>query len=398
MMLHKLEESYMISFVWSAKWPFLSGAGGSESYTAGHIRELKKRGIAARIITIGHGENDGRDCYPDISFTAISSPSELETLDDTLVFITYPLPVKTKHQSYVILHCPPFSCGRPDPLFNKAGIKGKQLIATSKFAARMWSHDLKRTLTRIPVVYPFAAESFAEAKRPARVKDGKVRLFFGGRCTPDKGIYTLLAALHMSRMNQIDVEVTCTTAGSHTEEGQVIRAMLEANPWIKLVRPAQTPQEMAELLSRQDIVVMPSTDIFWKEIFGMISVEAQHAGCRVVASRSGGLPETNCGGLLLVRPDNPMSLANGIVKAAGLGPLTAAERALATQKFTVKQSVDRLLRIIQPKEGLDSLLQLEKRPLIRQQLKLASQRFGEFGLRLTGENEAFYGNPRLTRR
>ena len=96
----------MISFVWSSKYPFYSGTGGSENYTAGHIQELMRRGIPTRILTLGHGEDDGRADFPDIEFKALASQEGLAELDDTLIFVTYPLPVKTKHRSYVILHSP----------------------------------------------------------------------------------------------------------------------------------------------------------------------------------------------------------------------------------------------------------------------------------------------------
>src|SRR5688572_31371849 len=96
----------MISFVWSSKQPFLAGRGGSENYTAGHIRELKRRGIPARIITLGFGEKDGREDFPDIQFKALRFKEELSELDDTLVFVTYPIDLPTKQQSYAILHCP----------------------------------------------------------------------------------------------------------------------------------------------------------------------------------------------------------------------------------------------------------------------------------------------------
>ena len=92
---------------------------------------------------------------------------------------------------------------------------------------------------------------------------------------------------------------------------------------------------------------MPTTNIFWRETFGMISVEAQHAGCRVVASKTGGLPETDCGGLILTAPDNPLALARGLVKAALKGPLASNERATAVKHFTVERSVDNLLKVIQ---------------------------------------------------
>jgi glycosyltransferase involved in cell wall biosynthesis len=103
---------------------------------------------------------------------------------------------------------------------------------------------------------------------------------------------------------------------------------------------------MAALMARHDVVVMPSNSQYWHETFGIVSIEAQHSGCRVVASRDGGLPETDCGGVVLVRPDNAEALAWGIREAADRGPLTAASRRGAAARFTVEQSVDKLLDVL----------------------------------------------------
>jgi D-inositol-3-phosphate glycosyltransferase len=102
---------------------------------------------------------------------------------------------------------------------------------------------------------------------------------------------------------------------------------------------------MAALMSGYDIVVMPSNSQYWHETFGIVSIEAQHSGCRVIASDDGGLPETDCGGLVLVRPDNAEALAWGIREAVDSGPLAAAVRQAAGLRFTVGQSVDTLLNI-----------------------------------------------------
>jgi D-inositol-3-phosphate glycosyltransferase len=98
-------------------------------------------------------------------------------------------------------------------------------------------------------------------------------------------------------------------------------------------------------MARHDIVVIPSNSQYWHETFGIVSVEAQHAGGRVVASDDGGLPETDCGGVVLVQPDNAEALAWGILAAAGSGPVSPAARHDAGARFTVGQSVDSLLRI-----------------------------------------------------
>ena len=60
---------------------------------------------------------------------------------------------------------------------------------------------------------------------------------------------------------------------------------------------------------------MPSV---FAEPFGMLSVEAQHSGCRVIASSLGGLPETNCGLLSLVEERNPQALVTAMGEAIKL--------------------------------------------------------------------------------
>jgi D-inositol-3-phosphate glycosyltransferase len=387
----------MISFVWSAKYPFWAGAGGSENYTAGQVRELQRRGIPTRIITLGHGTDDGREDFPDIPFTNIAIKEELSQLDDTLVFVTYPLDVPTKRPSFAILHCPPSTCGQGDPLFNAEGVYGKQLLAPSRFASKMWSRQLRGSgAGRIPAVYPFAELAFSQVKRPP-ASDGVTRILFAGRLTPDKGIYTLLASLHLASMQNLRYHVTATTAGAHTEHGKLILPLLQAHPNITVVPARRTPQETAQLMARHDIVVVPSSNIFWQEIFGIVSVEAQHAGCRVVASNAGGLPETDCGGVVLTRPDDPLSLANGIIRAKALGPLTNAERLYACTKFTVRESVDRLLAVIGAREyTFENRTSLYKQgALVREQLDGAIKRgIARLGLGVTGNDELSYRQAR----
>jgi glycosyltransferase involved in cell wall biosynthesis len=100
---------------------------------------------------------------------------------------------------------------------------------------------------------------------------------------------------------------------------------------------------MAELLAKTDILLMPSV---FAEPFGMLSVEAQHSGCRVIASSLGGLPETNCGLLTLVEERNPQALITAIREAIALGVPTTKERKTAANAFTLSRSVDTLLKCI----------------------------------------------------
>lgn len=334
----------MISFVWSSKHPFHAGTGGSENYTIGQMRELQRRGIDCRIFSIGFGVEKSREKFPDITFEKIDSVQELEQLDDTIVFVTYPLVVKTKKPSYVIMHCPLSECSDEAP-FDPRGGEDKTIMAPSKYSAALWADFFKRKASEVTAVYPFADKAFGAVKRAAH-KSEKVRVLFASRLTPDKGIYTFLSALHFSKLSRDKFSFTVTTSGTHVETGRVILDMIKANPYINVIPAVKNAVDMAKMFAKFDIVVMPSTAQFWHEAFGMVSVEAQHAGCRVVASNSGGLPETDCGALTVVEADNPVALANGIVEAAALPPLTEEQRQAAAKKFTVEESVDTLLRVL----------------------------------------------------
>jgi len=95
----------MISFVWPVGLPMLAGTGGSETFTAGQVRELLRRSIKTQVVTIGHGIQDGRDDFPDIPFLALKSQEEIRNLSGTVVFVNKPYASKTKNKAAVILHC-----------------------------------------------------------------------------------------------------------------------------------------------------------------------------------------------------------------------------------------------------------------------------------------------------
>lgn len=343
----------MISFVWSDPLPIYSGRGGSESYTVGQVRELMERGIPTRIITVGLGKKDGRDFFPDITFKSVRRMTEIATLDDTIVFVSQPHPIRTKRPSFIVLHCQPLSDPKQKTIYRRA-LADKTVITNSKFAARTWAEYLNRDLRKIKVVYPFADPKFAAVRRPLRLSN-KVPIMYAGRLTPEKGIYIFLEALHQKILKK-GFRFSVTTAGNQTPDGKAIEQFLRAHPWVRVVNAAHSPAETARLFARQKVIVMPSNPRYWadpfgywRECFGMISVEAQHAGCYVVASNDGGLPETDCGGLLLFEPGNSYSLALAVKKAAQAAPLSPTQRRRAAKHFTRAESVDALLATLRYK-------------------------------------------------
>jgi glycosyltransferase involved in cell wall biosynthesis len=335
----------LISFIWSPGNPLPAGTGGSENYTVGQVRELTRRGIAAQVVTVGLGASDGRSDFVGIPFLSLPTLAEVSQLDSTVIFVNEPHTTPTRHPAFLILHNPPPIRER-QRAFTVGGTRERAVVVTSQYAATLWSTYLDVDVATISVVYPFAEPGFAAQPRPSH-EAGKTRVLFAGRLSPEKGIYTLLETLHIDVIEQDPgLTFTATTAGADKPQGKIIERLLDAHPGISVVANCRTPAAMAALMARHDIVVMPSNGQYWHETFGIVSIEAQHSGCRVVASRDGGLPETNCGGVVLVTPDNAEALAWGIREAADSGPLSVAARQGAGVRFTVSQSVDTLLNVL----------------------------------------------------
>jgi glycosyltransferase involved in cell wall biosynthesis len=334
----------LISFIWSPGNPLPAGTGGSENYTVGQVRELNRQGVPAQVVTVGLGVDDGRNEFTDVPFRSLTSLAEVGGLDGTIVFVNEPHTVATKHLSYLILHNPP-PIRDEKKAFAVEGTRTRALIATSRYAAALWAEYLDVDVSTINVVYPFAEPCFAEQPRPGK-RAGTTRVLFAGRLSPEKGIYTLLETLHIDIIEQdVALTFTATTAGADKPQGKIIERLLGQHPGISMVASRKTPATMAALMADHDVVVMPSNSQYWHETFGIVSIEAQHSGCRVIASDDGGLPETDCGAVVLVEPDNAEALAWGIRAAVTSGPLSPAARQDATEKFTVEQSVHALLNV-----------------------------------------------------
>ncbi|WP_183408009.1 glycosyltransferase family 4 protein [Nocardioides pocheonensis] len=335
----------MISFLWSPGNRLPAGTGGSENYTVGQVRELNRRGVPAQVVTVGLGIADGREEFSDVPFRSLATLAEVGDLDGTVVFVNEPHLVTTRSPAYLILHNPP-PLREQHRAFAVEGTRDRVLIATSRYAAALWADYLDVDVATVHVVYPFAEPAFAAEPRPTH-DAGTTRILFAGRLSPEKGVYTLLEMMHVDIIDEdLELVFTATTAGADKRQGKTIADLLRAHDGIALVESCRTPETMAALMAVHDVVVMPSTSQYWHETFGIVSIEAQHAGCRVVASDDGGLPETDCGGLGLVTPDNAETLAWGLRAAIDSGPLSDLERRRAGAQFTVAQSVDGLLAVL----------------------------------------------------
>jgi hypothetical protein len=152
----------MISFIWPSGVAMFAGTGGSETYTAGHIRELLRRGIPAQVVTIGHGRNDGRKDFPDIPFLSLADESGISELPGTVVFVNRSYDVATKNKAAIILHCvtPRLSQRK----LRKAEVANKTVIATSIYSGQQWALFLDMPYSSLHIVLPFADPHFWQCK------------------------------------------------------------------------------------------------------------------------------------------------------------------------------------------------------------------------------------------
>lgn len=322
----------------------LAGTGGSETFTAGHVRELLRRGIDAQVVLVGTPAAHSKRDFPGVPFVSVVDKAAISELAGAVIFVNRAYDVPTRHKATIILHCAvPSKVEQHERIQD---VKGKTIIATSIYNAQQWALYLKIPSSTINVVMPFADPVYGNAHRSKPGK--KVRVLYAGRLHPEKGIYTILEMMHQYEMGILDVQMSIVMAGQHVEEGRAIAKMLHGYTYAKLLEPRRSVLSMAALLATTDILLMPSV---FAEPFGMLSVEAQHSGCRVIASSLGGLPETNCGLLTLVEERNPQALITAIGEAVALGLATTRERRAAIEEFTLDESVDSLLHYL-PRESV----------------------------------------------
>lgn len=98
-------------------------------YTAGQVRELLRRGIEAQVVTVGHGNKDGRKDFTDIPFLALKNASEISQLSGAIVFVNRAYNVPTKNRAAIILHC--VTPRQTEREVRQAEVADKIVIATS---------------------------------------------------------------------------------------------------------------------------------------------------------------------------------------------------------------------------------------------------------------------------
>jgi glycosyltransferase involved in cell wall biosynthesis len=203
----------------------------------------------------------------------------------------------------------------------------------------LWMRDVTRNprITTIPnaVSLPPLTQKPREAALVA----------FTGRCSEGKGLYDLLQASLMLRRGFPRLRIECAGDGDLDEAERAIASMgladrVRIHGWIE-------PDRRDELLARAAVFVLPSH----AEGLPMSLLEAMAAGCPVVASAVGGIPDVVTHGVngLLVEPGDTQALADAVGRVLAdpklARTLGRAARATVAVRFTPERSLERLGQI-----------------------------------------------------
>lgn len=218
-----------------------------------------------------------------------------------------------------------------------------------------WQHRLKRFVLRhatsfaisraiaerlptpsLEVGNPYDNEAFKNESSPEpRAKE----LIFVGRLVSDKGANLLLEAISL-----LETKPRLTIAGDGPErvplEKQTADLGLQAT--VDFIG-SQTSEQLAKLLCRHQILVVPSR---WREPFGIVALEGIACGCVVVGSADGGLAEAigPCG--LTFPNGDARALADAIARLLGDPAECEALRARAAMhlaRFTPRRVAEKYL-------------------------------------------------------
>lgn len=152
-----------------------------------------------------------------------------------------------------------------------------------------------------------AWRSLFEANRPVK-NPGKFTVLSVCRFYPRKRLEVLLRAVALLRDRIRELEVRIVGNGPEFNRLQQICSELSLQPVVRWLGDVKLGSLAAEY-NRADIFCLPSV----QEGFGIVFLEAMAAGKPIVAMRAAAVPEVVRNGIL-VEPDNPEALAEGILQ------------------------------------------------------------------------------------
>ncbi len=210
----------------------------------------------------------------------------------------------------------------------RATLGSARLVAHSSFAQRLLAeHGLPRSQL---VVMGVDRRLFALRARPA-TWTAPLRMISVGRLYAKKGHDLAVRTLAALRERRPELDVRLRIVGDGPELQSLVRLVEQLGVTGFVTGPAPArPAEVAAAMREADIALVPSRVMAdgWQEAFCRVAVEAMSTGLPVVATRSGGLPDTvGEGGVVAIREDTE-ALVEAIERVlSARGPADWARRA-----------------------------------------------------------------------
>jgi len=321
----------------------LSRPGGVQGQVVGLARALGRRGHRVTVLAPLDGPGDGPEGIHLVpTGRSVSLPANGSVAPVTLSVAAVIRAMRLlRSGGFDVVHVhEPFTPGVPFGLLVGRGLP--PLVATFHRSGRSPFYDALRPVTRrlagrlaVRCAVSPAARATAEQALGGRYELGfngvEVDRFTGvdpwpragptvlflGRHEPRKGLGVLLAAFERMRRDPSRTgqggsgpSPTLWVAGDGPQTAALRRRHPEAADlhWLGVL----SEDEKLSRLAAADVVGAPSLG---GESFGMVLVEAMAARTVVVASDIDGYREAAAGHALLVPPDDPVALADGLVRA-----------------------------------------------------------------------------------
>lgn len=229
----------------------------------------------------------------------------------------------------------------------RATLGRAHLVAHSSFARHLLAeHGLPRPQL---VVMGVDRRLFALRARPGEWI-APLRMISVGRLYAKKGHDLAIQALAALRERRPELDARLRIVGDGPELQSLLRLaeQLGVSGFVTGPAPAR-PTEVAAAMHEADIALVPSRVMAdgWQEAFCRVAVEAMSTGLPVVATRSGGLPDTVGDGGVVASREDPQALVDAVEQVlSAMGPAHWAGRAAASAaRFDITRMFDGYLRL-----------------------------------------------------
>lgn len=186
-------------------------------------------------------------------------------------------------------------------------IKYLSKTALSKYSTNIFASTYMKDQTNLNgyvIRNPFDSDRFVGYSHIRKQRD----IVFVGRMIPDKGAMKLAEALALLATQ--DELRTATFVGDGPERVDVEEFVRGCGlgGFVEF-KGLMRGDALAEEVARHRVMVVPS---IWPEPFGIVALEGMAAGCAVIGSCVGGLPEAIGEGGMVIPPDSAQTIASGV--------------------------------------------------------------------------------------